>query len=366
MKIKIFKDDLLKGTQTVQNVISVRTALPILSNLLLETEKDKVKMTATDLDIGILTWVPANIEEEGSITIPAKRFADIVKELPDGEILLETRKNNQIVIEAEPCFFKIMGLPKDEFPKPPQLSKSDKIVIDQAVFKKMLKLTSFAMSHDETRYVLNGILFKAEEGFLELVATDGRRLAVIKRKLNTPKGPLKKVITPFKAINELNRSLQEEGQLEILLADNQVGFNIGDTKIVSRLIEGEFPNYTQVIPREIDEKIKVDRNRFLEAIKRITLLTSQDSPSIKLELFKNKIVVSKNTPEIGQGQDVIELTQTYEGKELSIGFNPNYLADALRNIDREIVSLEVTSSEKPAVFRVDQEYIYVVLPMQLT
>ncbi len=365
MKIKFLKNDLLRGTQIAQDVISSRTALPILSNFLLETEKNKVKIIATDLDMGILVRIPANIEEEGSITIPAKKFTDIIRELPPGEVLLEVRKNNQVIIETTPCFFKIMGLPKDEFPTPPQLSKNERLVINQNIFKKMLKRTSFAMSHDETRYVLNGIFFNIRNEFLELVATDGRRLAIVKTKMDTPGTLIKKAIIPAKTINELNRILQDEGEIEILFGKNQICFNLEDITIVSRVIEGEFPNYTQVVPGEAKEKIKVDRNRLLEAIKRINILTTQDSPSIKLELFKDKIIVLKNTPEIGQGRDVVELLEKYQGKEISVGFNPAYLSDALKNIDEKTIELELTSSEKPGVIRIGTEYIYVVLPMQI-
>lgn len=366
MKIKCLKENLLKAMTLVQNVINNKSALPILSNVLLETMKDKIKVTATDLDIGMLTEVEAEIEREGSITIPAKRFFDIVREIPDGAIEVDVRKNNQVVIENKPCFFKIMGLPKDEFPTPPVILKSERLLMAQTTLKQMLKLTSFAMSHNETRYILNGMLFKIENGFLELAATDGRRLAVVKKTIDIPKGLIKEVVIPIKTINELNRILGDDGEIEILLGVNQVSFYFGNVKIISRVIEGEFPKYAQVIPEEAGEKIKINRNRFIEAIKRINLLTSQDSPSIKLDLFKNKIVVSKNAPELGQGEDVVDLAGEYRGKEFSIGFNPNYLTEVLKNIDDEDIYFELTSSEKPAAIRLGQEYVYVVLPMQTT
>lgn len=366
MKVGFLKNDLLKGVQVAIDVISDRTTLPILSNFLIETMGDGVKITATDLDVGITTNVPAKIEKEGAVTIPAKKFADIIKELPNGEISLEIKKNNQVIIDAKPCFFKIMGLPKDEFPIPPKLSKSEKLTLEQAVFKKMLRLTSFAVSRDETRYVLNGIFFKVLGDFLELVATDGRRLAIVREKIDTPKAAIKEIIIPIKTINELNRILTETGKIDILFGENQVCFDLDGTRIISRVIEGEFPNYAQVVPKEVKDKIVVDKERFSEAIRRINLLTSQDSPSVKIEVFKNKIVVSKNTPEVGQGQDVVDLLEEYQGKEFFIGFNPNYLIEALKNISENKVSLEVVSGDKPGVIRIDEQYIYVVLPMQTT
>lgn len=366
MKVVFLKSDLLKGVLITQDVISNRTTLPILSNFLMETISNGVKITATDLDVGITTIIPAKIEKEGAITIPAKKFTDIIKELPVGEISLEIKKNNQVIIDAKPCFFKIMGTPKEEFPIPPKLSKSEKLTLEQVVFKKMLKMTSFAVSRDETRYVLNGIFFKVTGDFLELVATDGRRLAVVREKIDTPKAEIKEIIIPIKTINELNRLLTEIGKIDILFGENQVCFDLDGTRIVSRVIEGEFPNYTQVIPKEVKDKIIVDKERFSEAIRRIGLLTSQDSLSVKIEVFKDKIVVSKNTPDVGQGQDVVDLLEEYKGKEFFVGFNPNYLIEALRNISENKVSIEAVSGDKPGVIRIGEQYIYVVLPMQTT
>ncbi|MFH1856199.1 MAG: DNA polymerase III subunit beta [Candidatus Omnitrophota bacterium] len=364
MKVFFSKNELLKGVQIAQDVVNSKATLPILSNFLLETQDGGVKITATDLDLGVLIHIPAKIEREGSITIPAKKFADIIKELPEGDFLLEIQKNNQVVIDAKPCFFKLLGLPKDEFPIPPKPSKNEKLVIEQAVFKQMLKLTSFAVSRDETRYVLNGIFFKAVGEFLELAATDGRRLAVVKEKVSIPKGMIKEIIVPLKTINELNRVLQDNGNVEILFSENQVCFDLENIRIISRVIEGEFPNYTNVIPKESKEKIILDKGRFFEALRRINLLTSPDSPSVKIDVFKNKIIISKSTPEFGNGQDVVDLAEEYTGKELSVGFNPIYLMDVFKNTTESSISLELSAGDKPGVIRFGTQYTYVVLPMQ--
>lgn len=366
MKVYFMKNNLLTGVQIAQDVVSSKTTLPILSNFLIEASSDGVKITATDLDVGITTKVQAKIEKEGAITIPARKFADIIKELPDVEISLEIKKNNQVTIEAKPCFFKIMGLPKEEFPIPPKLLKIEKVTLKQTVFKKMLRLTSFAVSRDETRYVLMGIFFKVNCELLELAATDGRRLAVVREKIEAPKDIKKELIVPTKTINELNRILGEDGEIDILFGENQVCFDLNGTRIISRVIEGEFPNYAQVVPGEIKDKIMVDKDRFFEAIRRIALLTNQDSPSLKIEVFKNKIVVSKNTPELGQGQDVVDLLEEYQGREFAIGFNPVYLIDVLKNIAETEIGLEVMSGDKPGVIRQGERYVYVVLPMQTT
>ena len=367
MKIRCEKESLLNGIQTVYSTTTLKSTLPILSNILLETKKERVRLTATDLDIGITSEVDVKTEMDGAVTIPAKRFFDIVKELPQNkEIIISAKKNNIIHLECENLFFKLIGLPKEEFPKLPEFKDKDAIVISQVVLKKMLTMTAFSMSYDQTRYVLNGILFVIGPKTLRLVATDGRRLAMIEKELPLPKefekNP-KKIIIPTKAISELLRTLGSDKEVRIVLNENQVLFNLGQTTIISRLVEGEFPNYEQVIPKEAKDKLRVGRENFLLAVKRANILTSQESQAIKLEIFKDKLVVSKVTPELGESRE--EVGADYKGQDIVIGFNPNYLIEALKNLDKPDAELEVTSPEKPGVIRTGDGYVYVVLPMQI-
>jgi len=363
MKIEAAKNVLLNGIQKVQNVISTRATLPILSNILMEAQQGQLKLTATDLDIGISCVVPVDVKEPGTITIPAKRFGDIIKELPDDSVSIETKKNNLIIIETKSCQFKIMGLPYEDFPKLPEFKEGGVIKLEQATLKEMLALTSFAVSLDETRYILNGILFKINPTSLTFVATDGKRLAVIEKtvKHNTEKDL--RMIVPLKTIQELNRNLQEEGELSMLLGNNQVLFDLGGAVIISRLIEGEFPDYQQVVPPASENKINVGREQFLLAVRRAALLSTPDYQAVKLEVFKNKLVVSKSTPDIGESRE--EVTMEYQGKELAIGFNPTYLIDVLKNLQEEKIEFELTDTEKPGVIRIDG-YVYIVLPMRLS
>jgi len=363
MKIEVPKGILLNGIQKVQNVISARSTLPILSNILIETQQGKLKLTATDLDIGISCTVPVDIQEPGQITIPAKRFSDIIKELPDDSVSINTKKNNLIIIETKSCQFKIMGLPYEDFPKLPEFKEGGVIKLEQATLKEMLTLTSFAVSLDETRYILNGILFKINQNSLTFVATDGKRLAVIERKLKQNTEKDLQIIVPLKTIQELNRNLQEEGELSMLLGNNQVLFDLGSAVIISRLIEGEFPDYRQVIPPASENKINVGREQFLLAVRRAALLSTPDYQAVKLEVFKNKLVVSKSTPDIGESRE--EVTIEYQGKEIAVGFNPNYLIDVLKNLKEEKIEFELTDTEKPGVIRIDG-YVYIVLPMRLS
>jgi len=362
MKFKTQKNNLLTGIQTVQNVVTTKAVLPILSNILIETQENNLRLTATDLDIGITCVIPVDIEEPGAITVPAKRFSDIIKELPSDEVVITTKKNNLVLIETESCQFRIIGIAREEFPKLPEFKDKEAVKLEQLSLKQMLGLTSFAVSLDESRYVLNGILFKISQNNLDLVATDGRRLAVMTKKLKQGVGKEIQMIVPIKAIQELCRSLKEEGELMLILGNNQALFELNDVVIISRLIEGEFPDYHQVIPPASENKIRVNREQFLLAVRRAALLSTPDYQAVKLEVFKNKLVVSKSTPDVGESRE--EVPMEYQGREIAIGFNPTYLIDALKNLNLETVELELTDSEKPGVIRTDG-YIYIVLPMRL-
>ncbi|MCX5711415.1 MAG: DNA polymerase III subunit beta [Candidatus Omnitrophica bacterium] len=363
MKLKVEKDVLMGGIQIVQNVISAKSALPILSNILLEVSQGSLRLTATDLDVGISCVIPVDAQEVGAITVPAKRFSDIIKELPVNEVSVVTKKNNQVNINAQNCEFKIMGLSKEEFPKLPEFKDKEVIKIEQAGLKQMLSLTSFAVSFDETRYILNGILLKISKNNMTLVATDGKRLAIIEKKLTLPAGKDISIIVPIKTVHELNRNLRDDGDISLILGNNQVLFDLGKVVIISRLIEGEFPDYRQVIPAASNNKIKADRAQFLRAVRRASLLSTPDYQAVKLEIFKNKMVLSKSTPDVGESRE--ELAVEYQGKEMVIGFNPNYLIDVLKNLNEETVELELTDGEKPGVVR-SNGYVYIVLPMRLS
>jgi len=362
MKFKVQKDKLVVAIQTVQNVITTKSALPILSNILIETQQETIRLTATDLDIGITCVIPVDIQEQGAITIPAKRFSDIVKEFPVDIVSVTTKKNNLVVIDSELCQFKIMGLAKEEFPKLPEFKDKKVVKIEQVVLKEMLALTSFAVSFDETRYILNGILFKINKGVLTLVSTDGKRLAIAERKLNIELDVDLSIIVPIKTIHELNRNLKEGGELSLVVGSNQALFDLGGVVIISRLIEGEFPDYKQVVPLVSENKMKINRSQFLLAVKRAALLATPDYQAVKLEVFKNKLVISKSTPDVGEFHE--ELAAEYQGRELIIGFNPVYLMDILKNLSDEVINLELTDGEKPGVIRISG-YIYIVLPMRI-
>lgn len=368
MKIITSKESLLKGIQAVQNAVSSKSTLPILSHILIEAKKDRITLTATDLEIGVSVKIDGETQEEGAITVPARKFSEIIKELPhQSPITINVKKGQSIQIEAGKSYFRLMGLLKDDFPQLPDLSQQGKAVetvkIPQRVLKNMIQLTAFAMSHDETRYVLNGILFSFKDKTLKLVATDGRRLAIIDKNMAEMGSIKKDVILPMKTIQELSRNLTEDGDVFFYFKENQLQIGIGNISITSRLIEGEYPNYDQVVPKKTKEELKLNTQDFLQATRRASILTNQDSQSIKINIIKDRMIITKTTPDLGEAREEIEVD--YKGGELTIGFNPTFLIDVLKNIEDENVHFGFIDPEKPAVIKNGDDYTYVVLPMQV-
>lgn len=366
MEIKVQKQEFLKALSMVGNAAAQKAnTLPILGNILLETQgTGHLKVVGTDLEIGISTVVPAEVIKEGSITVPAKKIMEIIRELSEGSIEIVVAKNNAVNIKAGKAYFKVMGLSKDDFPKIAEAKEEKGIEIEQASLKECLALTAFAISFDETRYVLNGVLITNKGGKIKFVATDGRRLAVAETESHSGKENEIEVIVPIKAVQELQRLLTWEGKVKIIPSQNQAIFKIGETQLVSRLIEGAFPNYDQVIPKEEKTKATINRQEFLQAVKRTALLTSADAPAVKMDFVKGKVIVSSRSPNLGEAKE--EVAAENKGKEIAIGFNPHYLMDALKNLEIDDISFSLTDADKPGLLTGKEGYLYVVMPMQIT
>ena len=312
MKFSVSKEKLLAGLQTVQNVVSTRTTLPILSNVLLRAADGKVHLTTTDLDVGVSGAFDAQIEKPGATTLPARRLANIVRELPAAEVEIDIDSKNVASIRCGQSFFKILGLPEEEFPPLPKFEDAKTFTIPQQALRDALKKTSYAISTDETRYVLNGILFSFKENKLTMVATDGRRLALVDLEVEFPRSQEVEIIVPTKCVTELGRLLGDEGDAKMSVGENQVAFEIGGTLLVSKLIEGNYPNYRQVIPGEAKERITLEREMFLNAVHRVSLLSSEKSNSVKLVFSKNNIEIAANTPDVGEARE--SLAVAYKGQ----------------------------------------------------
>lgn len=365
MKIVVQKDEFQKQIASVINAVNPRATLPILSNIHILADKTKgLILTGTDLELSLISFGEAKIEEEGNITVPGKKLQDIIRELPQGEFELSSSKNNTVTIKAGNANFKVMGLGSEDFPKMAEINKNEAIEIEQKDLKECIQLTIFAVSKDETRYVLNGVLFSVVQGEIKMVATDGRRMAFIKKIIEGGSEKKMESIIPTKAIHELSRALGEQGKVHVIIKENQIIFSFEDQAIVSRLIEGHFPNYEQVIPKTETTQIKTDRDKLLAAVKRAALLTSTESQAIKVDIGKKSIMVSSKAPNMGEAREEVEAET--EGDELVIGFNPNYLIDVLKNLNMESVSIGLSHPEKPAVIKGKDGYICVIMPMQLS
>ena len=320
MNLTITKEQILNGLQSVQNIVSTRTTLPILSNVLLRAEGKSLQLSATDLDVTITCVVEATVKKPGAITIPAKKLFGIVRELGAMEIDLEVDDKNACSLRAGSSFFKIRGLGAEEFPPMPNLQEHKNVNLPQEKLRSMLRKTSFAVSTDESRYVLNGIFMSLKEHKLTMVATDGRRLALVDEDVDVSAKNQTEFIVPAKAVNELNRLLTDKGEVEVRFAGNQAAFTLKDEKgmnvvIVSKLIEGNYPNYRQVIPGEAKERVPLAREEFLHALKRAELMTSEKQNSVKLNFTRNNLAITANSPDVGEARETMAIN--YKGKEMA-------------------------------------------------
>ncbi len=369
LKIHISNKDLLRGIQIVQTAISVRSTLPVLSNILFQATEKGLRLSATDLEVGIRTWVKADVLQNGAITVPAKIISDFLKTLDDGkEIKIEVQENNKIEIRSGRDRLNVTGLPKTDYPVLPEFDETKAVSVPRNLLREIVKKTVFAASTDETRYVLNGIHLIVENGTATAVATDGRRLAFIQRPVPSQKLQIK-VIIPTKAIQELIRMLADEKTTEenigVFFSDNQASFFNGETVILSRLIEGHFPNFEQVIPKTHDIQLKLKRTELLSSVTRAAVGTLERGGSVKMIL--NKGVIQIQAAAQGRVEVESELAVSYEGARFDIAFNPLYLMDVLKSMEQEDVLIELTSPLNPGVVRPanDENYRYIMMPMKI-
>lgn len=369
MNLTIAKEQIINGLQAVQNVVSTRTTLPILSNVLLKAEGERLELTATDLDVTVVCSVEAKVKKPGTSTVPVKRLFGIVRELSNSEIDLEVDDKNTCSIRSGASYYKINGLGADEFPPLPKFKEDKKVVLPQETVRSMMKKTSFAISTDESRYVLNGIFISLKDHKMTMVATDGRRLALVDEEVDVSEKSQGEFIVPAKAVNELNRLLQDKGEVEIRYSDNQASFTLKDEKgfsvlIITKLIEGNYPNYRQVIPNEVKERVALVREEFLHALRRAEIMTTDKSNSVKLAFGKNNLAITANSPEVGEARESIAIN--YKGKEMAIAFNPKYLIDPLNALANDEVFVELIDELSPGVLKIQGPFLYVVMPMRLS
>jgi DNA polymerase-3 subunit beta len=369
MKLTITKESLNHGLQAVMNVVGTRTTLPILSNVLLRASDGQLELTATDIDVTISCSVPADVTTPGQTTLPVRKLAGIVREAGAGEMFLETDDKHFTAISTGPSYYRLHGLAADEFPPQPKFKENKQIALPQDKLRGMIRKTSFAISTDETRYVLNGILFSLKDHKFTMVATDGRRLALVDEEADVTADSQGEFIVPSKAIGELSRLLQTTGDVQIRFGENQIAFAFKDDRdnailITSKLIEGNYPNYRQVIPTESRERVILQREEFLAGLRRAEIMTSDKSNSVKLTFTKNNLSITANTPDVGEACEKVAVN--YKGRDLSIAFNPTYLMDPLKALETDEVYFELTDELSPGVLKTNGPFLYVIMPMRMS
>ena len=373
MKLTISKSELQQGLTRIQSVVEKRNTMPILANVLLDASNKKRKsltLAATDLEVGIRGSHPAEVETVGKATVSAKKFYEIVRELPDEPISLEVTENAYMQIHCGRAKFTLAGNTPEEYPTLPDFTSGKTTPVQALLLSEMIERTIYAASADETRYNLNGVYFEqiADSEKARMVATDGHRLAIIDRTLgNKVSGLEPGVIIPRKGLVELKRLLDEEedDEVELGFEGNSGLVRKGDVTLVMRLIEGEFPKYQQVIPRETVIHLTVEVEAFSRALRRVVLLSAERSRAVKFELSDGLLRLSSNNPDLGDAQE--DLDVDYAGEALTVAFNARYLIDALNSIKAKEVRLSFRDATSPAQLTPtnDDDALAVVMPMRV-
>lgn len=369
MNFSVKQNDILKGMQAILSIIPSKSTLPILSNAAFQNSDDELSISATDLDVSIITKIPIQTKERGEITLPAKKVAEVIRELPDQKLEFHLDKQ-QMKILSSIGTYKILGLNKDEFPDIPQDIEGTEIKVDGSLLHRMIEKSVFAYSTDETRPALNGVLWQIKRDEMRMVATDGHRLAKIVN-TETQKNDIdKEVIIPAKALNCLSRFRNEDEVLEkIIVGENHVLFDLGKTRIFSRLIAETYPNYERVIPQDNEKKLTVKRDVLTSSVKRVSILSNAITHQVKFSLDKDKIILSALDQEIG-GEAKEEIGAEYVGEPMDIGYNAQYLLEILSHIESEDVIFELSTPTTagliyPTEQKKDENYLCLIMPLRL-
>ena len=367
MKLKIQKEEIQHALQRIQGIVDKKTTMPILSHFLLKADKT-ASLMATDLDIALKGPLNAEISKKGSLCIPARKLFEIAKEV-DGEITLETQDNNWIKVTSGKSTFKLMGLPEEDFPALPEMKDSEELNIAADTLKTMIEKTIYATGESDTRYTLNGLLmhFKPVKDKIELkiVGTDGHRLSVIAASIDGNISEEKKLILPKKAAMELKKLIEgTSGNITIHIGKNHIFFSTDDIVLTSRLIEGTYPNYEQVVPKDNEKKVIIEKITLLKALRRTSIMSRERTNAVRLDLESGKITLISMNPDVGEARE--ELAAQYKGEQMSVGYNARYLMDILQAMEGESVSLELQEPLSPTLLLEagNEDYKCVVMPMR--
>ncbi len=371
MELTIARNTLLKGLQRIQGIVERRNTMPILANVLIEATDRGVTLFATDLELGIRATYPATVKSRGAATVAARKLFEIVRELPESDIRLSADDSHAVKVECERSRFKIAGLPPSDFPVFPGVDAEPALTIARQTFLDLVRRTVFAVGENDARYVLNGVLCALERGSIKLVGTDGHRLAVDERPLSLPKGapPVAdtSVIVPKKALLEMKKLVEDspEELLSLHVGKTQLTFQQGDLVLLARLMEGNYPNYRQVIPTGSDKRIALDKAALEGALRRVVLLSKERTNAVRFQVEPSRVVVSTSNPDLGEAKE--DIAVAYEGEPMTTGFNARYLLDVLAAVDAPEVMLEFKDALSPCLIRepAQEGFLCVVMPMRV-
>jgi len=370
MELVVRKNDLLRELQLFQGIVERKNTIPILANVLMEAKGDHVSFLATDLEVGLRSKCNATVTKAGSLTLPAKKFFEIVKSLTDTDIRIAEDKGG-VKIAADRFDSRLQTLPREDFPTLPEAGGTPTAALERSAVKEMVAKTQFAITGEDTRYFLNGALFVLKPEEMSLVATDGHRLALVSVARNG-KGKNdaaeSKAILPKKTLGELGRLLSEgDGDIGYERGENHLFFQVGDRMLISRMIDGQFPAYERVIPKGNDKHIEFERDRLTNAVKRVALLSNERSRAVKIQIEKGKVDVTSSSPDLGEAQETLPVE--YSGSPMQICFNAQYVLDFLAAVATDVVSLELKDEVSQAVMKPvgaeGYDYTYVIMPMRV-
>ena len=368
MRFTISREKLQEGLAAVTAAVPAKTTLPVLSNLLVETTERGIRLSATDLDIAVSTEVSADVETPGAITIPAKKLSEIARELPPSPVKVSASGEQRVTIECGRSKFKLLGLPRDEFPTFPTVRFNDSWRVKSGELQKLISHVAFAVSTEESRPILNGVLWELREDRMRMVATNGHRLSKMELPVVASSAPPGDLIVPPKALEQIKRLFPAEEELEIARGENHLGFRSPFTSVFTRLVEGPYPNYEQVIPKDNDRFCLCDKAALTSALKRMSVIASDQTHRIKMSFNTGMLKFSVTTPDLGEASD--ELPVNYNGDQLDIGFNATYLLEILRYMPTEQVRLTFKAPERAATIEPEgwddpAKYLCLVMPLRL-
>lgn len=369
MELVVRKNDLLRELQFFQGIVERKNTIPILGNVLMEAEGEELRFLATDLEVALRSRCKATVSKGGSLTLPAKKLYEIVKALPETDIRIAEDKSG-VKVAADRFDSRIQTLPREDFPTLPEADGKVTATLSSASLREMIPKTQFAITGEDTRYFLNGAQFVLRSDSMSLVATDGHRLALVSvvRNDGDKRDEEDKAILPKKTLGELGRLLTDaEGDVEYKRGENHLFFQVGDRKLISRMIDGQFPAYERVIPKGNDRHIEFERDRLTSAVKRVALLSNERSRAVKFQVDKGKVDVTSSSPELGEAHET--LTVDYTGPSLQICFNAQYVLDFLAVVATDVVALDLKDEVSQAVLTPvgaeGYEYTYVIMPMRV-